>query len=649
MRKWIGFVLFLLILCGAAQAQEVVQDGFVYQVENGVAIIERLAPGATSITLHETVNGCTVQWPSEWEAMRELKLEEVLEIRIVDGITSINQFVENTRYPIYTSYVNLQEVWIPASLTAIDQLLWYTPELRAFHVAPGNTWLRDIGGMLYSEDGQTLISYPSGLKGEVILPIGTRFIGDSAFNSTGQATELTLPEGIETLTQNCGLGTYMSELERLRLPASLVQIERYALPYIPGIEVAAGNPRYQMRNGILFEDGELHTRLTPIGLSVDVPAGVTKVPSNIYAYSEDLQAVSIPMGVRSIDEWAFSSSTALRRIALPLTLETIGRGTFANCVSLENLILPPGLKSIGSSAFYNCADLRSLTIPDSVTHVGSDAFPSGNFVVYAKKDSAAYWSAWTSDTLWAEPGGVPSRIERLSDRIEPAAVLSTGETGGRTPLRATTGTSGSILGEYPNGTTALILEELGNMTRVRIGELEGYVPTDRLMKTDALTSRLKLIFAQVSRKSNIPRPLRLYTLPLENSPYVEMEWDTSELLRVFDTVGCWYQVVLPDGRTGFVPTNDVHVSYQMDYESWDLYGVINNPNAQDRLNLRAQPSTGAQSLGRYFNGTQVRILSEEGDWYRVEVDGKNGYMMREYIQSLAYDESMLLDIYSGNG
>ena len=40
----------------------------------------------------------------------------------------------------------------------------------------------------------------------------------------------------------------------------------------------------------------------------------------------------------------------------------------------------------------------------------------------------------------------------------------------------------------------------------------------------------------------------------------------------------------------------------------DAYAVVHNPDAADRLNLRAAPNREAESLGRYYNGVEVQIL-----------------------------------------
>ena len=66
------------------------------------------------------------------------------------------------------------------------------------------------------------------------------------------------------------------------------------------------------------------------------------------------------------------------------------------------------------------------------------------------------------------------------------------------------------------------------------------------------------------------------------------------------------------------------------------YAIVQNPNAADRLNLRAAPSRDAQSLGKYYNGVEVQILEDlNNGWVRVRIGHRGtaeGYMMKGYLQ-----------------
>lgn len=61
------------------------------------------------------------------------------------------------------------------------------------------------------------------------------------------------------------------------------------------------------------------------------------------------------------------------------------------------------------------------------------------------------------------------------------------------------------------------------------------------------------------------------------------------------------------------------------------WAVVNNPNTEDRLHLRTKPDQSATSLGKYFNGTPVRVLVQDGDWVKADVFGVQGWMLRSFL------------------
>lgn len=65
--------------------------------------------------------------------------------------------------------------------------------------------------------------------------------------------------------------------------------------------------------------------------------------------------------------------------------------------------------------------------------------------------------------------------------------------------------------------------------------------------------------------------------------------------------------------------------------------VVGLTDSNKRLNLRREPSKDASSLGQYYNGTPVTVLSVEDGWARVSICGIVGYMPND---SLRYGDSM---------
>ena len=63
------------------------------------------------------------------------------------------------------------------------------------------------------------------------------------------------------------------------------------------------------------------------------------------------------------------------------------------------------------------------------------------------------------------------------------------------------------------------------------------------------------------------------------------------------------------------------------------YAVVYNPNTTDLLHLRQEPSTEAESLGKYHTGVVVQVLEHTDDqWAKVQVGTVTGYMMRSYLE-----------------
>lgn len=80
-----------------------------------------------------------------------------------------------------------------------------------------------------------------------------------------------------------------------------------------------------------------------------------------------------------------------------------------------------------------------------------------------------------------------------------------------------------------------------------------------------------------------------------------------------------------------LPRTKEALAEAIDSTSW---AVVTNPDPNDRLHLRTAPKRGADSLGKFYNGTTVRVLERSGDWTRVCLDQDGlltGWMMTKYL------------------
>ncbi len=118
------------------------------------------------------------------------------------------------------------------------------------------------------------------------------------------------------------------------------------------------------------------------GGEVVIPDGVKWVGDCVFAYREDITAVTFPDSLGGIGKAAFSDCTALTELTLPGGV-VIDDSAFSDCTGLTELTLPAG-SIVSTGAFGSCTGLKrvevlpaELTGPYSMamTTIDNYAFP----------------------------------------------------------------------------------------------------------------------------------------------------------------------------------------------------------------------------------------------------------------------------------
>lgn len=84
-----------------------------------------------------------------------------------------------------------------------------------------------------------------------------------------------------------------------------------------------------------------------------------------------------------------------------------------------------------------------------------------------------------------------------------------------------------------------------------------------------------------------------------------------------------------------VPLSFDQIVAQADSSGW---AVVSSERWFLTRSLYSEPVAGAAILGEYFPAAPARILADEGDWLRVSIWGREGWMQR---QCLAFGQAML--------
>jgi len=204
--------------------------------------------------------------------------------------------------------------------------------------------------------------------------------------------------------------------------------------------------------------------------------------------------------------------------------------------------------------------------------------------------------------------------------------------GGGLNLRQEPSLDAKVLGQYPTGTWMTVLSEDGEWSKVSVNGKTGYV-MNKYLSASASDSTLYV-------RTNTGRGLNLRDEPsLEGNIITSFKPGTA--VSVLVRGNSWHKVSV-NGTVGYMSAQYLTGSQSSGSTSTaSKTGVVSNPGANQVLLLRETASVDARVLGYYRNGTTVKITGESGDFYKVSVNGKNGYMMKKYIRLTSSSASSL--------
>ncbi|MBR0376048.1 MAG: leucine-rich repeat domain-containing protein, partial [Firmicutes bacterium] len=207
--------------------------------------------------------------------------------------------------------------------------------------------------------------------GEVAVAEDSRLtkLGPSVFRDCAGLHQISLPDGVENLGENC---FYASGLQELTLPAAMTLLDQGALnscpvlatvnvntamtdlglvpfyrcPLLTAINVAGDNRNYASYDGLLYDKSCATLLRCPEGReSCDFAPGITAVGERAFYACAKLGAVELPDGLTALGREAFAFCPALSYVYLPASLDSLGSRAFVYCGSLERIDLADGNKS----------------------------------------------------------------------------------------------------------------------------------------------------------------------------------------------------------------------------------------------------------------------------------------------------------------
>lgn len=118
--------------------------------------------------------------------------------------------------------------------------------------------------------------------------------------------------------------------------------------------------------------------------------------------------------------------------------------------------------------------------------------------------------------------------------------------------------------------------------------------------------------------------------PEGDAPMIFMgqNWISTDSVRTSALFGdhAWSDITVIDWNT--LPVN---ADEAVPFSAGD-WALVHNPDPADRLNLRTEPNTSCRTLGKYYNGTPVKLLTGRSNGFvQVDILGVTGWMMEDFI------------------
>ncbi len=198
-------------------------------------------------------------------------------------------------------------------------------------------------------------------------------------------------------------------------------------------------------------------------------------------------------------------------------------------------------------------------------------------------------------------------------------------------LRTGPGTQYPALASYAPGTKCEILEKVGTFYRIRIGKYTGYMmgkyltgkSPEKIMPTEGYTVHV------ISRNG---QGVNLRTGPSTSYPSIGLI-PVGTKATMISSGKTWSRISI-NGLEGYMMsvylTRETPRVSGQEHAHGEFY--VYHPSGE-HVNLRKGPGFDYETIGSYASGTEVNVLTTEGEWYFVKIKSTYGFMLRKYIVS----------------
>lgn len=266
------------------------------------------------------------------------------EVVIPESVTSIGG-------EIFGLCKSLQKVTLPSGMTEMPNSLFSNCEALNDVVIPAN--VKSFGNRVF---------YDCKALERMTIHDGVT-IGIELFKGCEALKEVRLPSTLTTIPKS----TFKEcvSLKKVELPTGLTAIEEYAFEG-SGIEEMV-IPETVKKLACSFTDCKSLKRFV-------FPKNMETIENRMFDGCEMLSDITLPTNLKTIGNYAFDN-TLFDKSELPATVTTIGFNAFAYCTQLKEMVIPEGVTIIPGALFMSCTSLARVVLPSTVTELaGRDTF-----------------------------------------------------------------------------------------------------------------------------------------------------------------------------------------------------------------------------------------------------------------------------------
>lgn len=148
-------------------------------------------------------------------------LGEQASVSVLEGVTTL---ADTAFAPATGRNTTITAIQLPTTVSYLSgELFMNLTALENVTIAEDNPYYASHDGLVYTENGVSLILCPQGKTGTVSVKVGTSTIWRYAFYGQLQASRIVIPEGVMTIRKG-NFVTYRSQTLDLKLPSTLENI-----------------------------------------------------------------------------------------------------------------------------------------------------------------------------------------------------------------------------------------------------------------------------------------------------------------------------------------------------------------------------------------------------------------------------------------